>query len=413
VKPSNAENEGSPSSSAFIAESVFPAFKRIEEEEEMKPGKYPVRENTVFLSNRSTSPFNPSELRSILGDEYVSDDEMMYSGSESENDDNEILSEMNAPKKESFTPAISSKMEEAQIEFLSTVSKAIETMTQTGAAQRRPQSGSILSPRSGTFPVRTPMKSLGLDQSRQLMISTPSRAPLARKIEQSLLQAPIDKEKILGLIDDKLREMKVIEENVQDIIAHRKRRQDELLSFHHNTAMHIPTSITAGALNPVRNGLRPGHALSAAVADAMPAPSLLDTFEADHALHSVFGISDARLQDIPIPEQMRLRRVFEKTGAHMDAAEDHLLERSGYDTKISSMAVVRPSGSLEDQVYQFRVEASKAEKLRSVPFKSMGGSLTFLTEKISDAVLDDLLVDLAEELDSIFSDYAEKFIREV
>ena len=43
----------------------------------------------------------------------------------------------------------------------------------------------------------------------------------------------------------------------------------------------------------------------------------------------------------------------------------------------------------------------------------MGGSLTFLTEKISDAVLDDLLVDLAEELDSIFSDYAEKFIREV
>jgi hypothetical protein len=183
--------------------------------------------------------------------------------------------------------------------------------------------------------------------------------------------------------------------------------------------MHIPA--TNGMIAPTELGGGVVRALSVAAADAMTVPSLIDTFEADDALHAVFGITSAQrqqqgLDDMPVPEQVRLRRIFDKSSHHGGGELDHSLFLSAAAAVESSscLQTIRPSAKLEDLVYQYRIESKRAQKLNCVRFRSMGGfSVKDLTDTISGELMDDLLDDLTGELDSIFSDYAEKFLREV
>jgi hypothetical protein len=101
------------------------------------------------------------------------------------------------------------------------------------------------------------------------------------------------------------------------------------------------------------------------------------------------------------PEQLRLRRVFDKP------AHGHL-EKSRMNATLTN---IRPSAALEDTVFNYKREMAKCRKLREVPFK--GTSMTALFEHLSRNVLDDMLEELTEELDSIFNEYAEKFIGEI
>lgn len=209
-------------------------------------------------------------------------------------------------------------------------------------------------------------------------------------------------------MQEKRKEVALLEASILQSLS-RKQQGSGLFPTSHtggaDTAMKLPTRnltyLNIGSQASSGSHMGP---------DELPAPSLLKTFEANDALSSVFGIalpsSLSAGRDTKTPEQTRLRSVFEKQ-AHVEQgkATDPKHKPKVPHTKI------RPSADLEDIVFQYRRDMTRCKRLREVPFK--GVPLTAVFEHVSKELLDDMLEEITQEIDTIFTDYAEKFIGEI
>merc|ERR1711871_795800 len=152
------------------------------------------------------------------------------------------------------------------------------------------------------------------------------------------------------------------------------------------------------------------------ISDYIAAPSLLNTFEANEALQEVFGVTGPggglEDKDIQSAEQIRLRRVFQNS-AHGGLEEEMNPGHAGYANNKEHLTLhkVRPDSELEDAVFKFRKDMSRCKKLKEVAFR--GVSLHEVMETLGDQLAEELLSNLTDELETIFSDYADTFVGEI
>lgn len=114
--------------------------------------------------------------------------------------------------------------------------------------------------------------------------------------------------------------------------------------------------------------------------------------------------------------EMRLKRQFRSTWEEGIDSSFHYQIKC--DDQISGphrphLIQLRPPAALEDDVVAQRKATIMRRKLKDVPFRNRGLSLAEICDVMTFAVMDDLVGELADEMDVFFDSFANKIVKNI